>query len=395
MNYKELLFNKDKALTFYPELAVILNEYYKYLVKIGYEINGKKWKSKQCGLNAAIVVNQINYWNELNEKLGSKKHFKDGYYWTYHAYDKWAKEDFPFWSGDTVRRAVKFLEDIGLVISASEYNSWAADNTKWYRIDFEKLQEIINIVEELRKERQADEIEKQVADTVNADCGCVLASCTDGLGSVPKSIPEITTENTNRDYSTENTPNSFSNEKDNSKETLELHNSHFLEEQKNESRISMSLGTKKKQTKENPLKDMPTRAKEIADNLVDDTELSDGVQQCIAYFLEKYKRKNRKEHLPLRNETLQSVVEVMLSSLTVPHDEDLENRYQCVFYPLVSDASEWEDRKEVIDKYFDTEFREKCDYSLVHFTQRDIITHIMQKCHIGEDTYWFYSESVD
>lgn len=395
MNYKELLFNKDKALTFYPELAVILNEYDKYLVKIRYEINGKKWKSKQCGLNAAIVVNQINYWNELNEKLKSKKHFKDGYYWTYHAYDKWAKEDFPFWSGDTVRRAVKFLEDIGLVISTNEYNSWAADNTKWYRIDFEKLQEIINIVEKLRKEIQENEIEKQVADTVNADCGCVLASCTDGLGSVPKAIPEITSENTNRDYSSEITPNSFSNEKDNSQETWELHNSHFPEEQKNESRISMSLGVKQKQSKEKPLKDMPTRAKEIADNLVDDIELSEGVRECIAYFLEKYKRKNRKEHLPLRNETLQSVVEVMLSSLTVPHDEDFENRYQCVFYPLVSEASEWEDRKEVIDKYFDTEFREKCDYSLVHFTQRDIITHVMQKCSIGGDTYWFYSESVD
>lgn len=395
MNYKELLFNKDKALTFYPDLAVILNEYDKYLVKIGYEINEKKWKSKQCGLNAAIVVNQINYWNELNEKLKSKKHFKDGYYWTYHAYDKWAKEDFPFWSGDTVRRSIKFLEDIGLVISTNEYNSWAADNTKWYRIDFEKLQEIINIVEKLRKETQENEIEKRVADTVNADCGCVMASCTDGLGSVPKAIPEITSENTNRDYSTKITPNSFSNEKDNSQETWELHNSHFPEEQKNESRISMSLGVKQKQSKEKPLKDMPTRAKDIADNLVDDAELSEGMQECIVYFLEKYKRKNHKEHLPLRNETLQSVVEVMLSSLTVPHDEDSENRYQCVFYPLVSEASEWEDRKEVIDKYFDTEFREKCDYSLVHFTQRDVITHVMQKCSIGEDIYWFYSESVD
>ena len=157
----------------------------------------------------------------------------------------------------------------------------------------------------------------------------------------------------------------------------------------------MSLGVKQKQTKEKPLKDMPTRAKEIADSLVDDKELSWGVQVCIEYFLGKYKRKNCKEHLPLRNETLQSVVEVMLSSLTVSHDEDFENRYQCVFYPLVSEASEWEDRKEVIDKYFDTEFREKCDYSLVHFTQRDIITHVMQKCWIREDAYWFYSESVD
>lgn len=213
--------------------------------------------------------------------------------------------------------------------------------------------------------------------------------------NIYNNINNTYTENTNRDYSSEITPNSFSNEKENSQETWELHNSHFPEEQKNESRISMSLGVKQKQSKEKPLRDMPTRAKEIADNLVDDTELSEGVQECIAYFLEKYKRKNRKEHLPLRNETLQSVVEVMLSSLTVPHDEDLENRYQCVFYPLVSEASEWDDRKEVIDKYFDTEFREKCDYSLVHFTQRDIITHVMQKCSIGEDIYWFYSESVD
>lgn len=192
-----------------------------------------------------------------------------------------------------------------------------------------------------------------------------------------------------------NTPNSFSNEKDNSKETLELHNSPVSLEQESDSRISMSLGVKQKQAKEKPLKDMLTRVKEIADNIVDDTELSEGIQECIAYFLEKYKRKNRKEHLPLRNETLQSVVEVMLSSLAVPHDEDLENRYQCVFYPLVSEASVWEDRKEVIDKYFDTDFREKCDYSLVHFTQRDIITHVMQKCRIGEDAYWFYSESMD
>lgn len=165
MNYRELLFNKDKALTFYPELAVILNEYDKYLVKIGYEINGKKWKTKQCGLNAAIVVNQINYWNELNEKLESKKHFKDGHYWTYHAYDKWAKEDFPFWSGDTVRRTVKFLEDMGLVVSTDEYNAWKVDNTKWYRVDYKKMQEIINTVEKLREEKKSKETEdeKQVA----------------------------------------------------------------------------------------------------------------------------------------------------------------------------------------------------------------------------------------
>lgn len=252
------------------------------------------------------------------------------------------------------------------------------------------------VEEEIRKENgDAESPNLPNGNLVNSLNGNLEISEEVNSYNIYNNINNTYTENTNRDYSSEITPNSFSNEKDNSKETLELHNSHFPEEQKNESRISMSLGVKQKQSKEKPLRNMSTRAKEMADNLVDDTELSEGVQECIAYFLEKYKRKNRKEHLPLRNGTLKSVVEVMLSSLTVLHDEDLENRYQCVFYPLVSEASEWEDRKEVINKYFDTDFREKCDYSLAHFTQRDIITHVMQKCSIGEDIYWFYSESVD
>lgn len=190
-----------------------------------------------------------------------------------------------------------------------------------------------------------------------------------------------------------NTPNSLSKDKDNSKsKDLELYNSPVPEKQ--ESHISMSLGVRPKQSKEVPLKDMPTRAKEIADNLVDDKELSEGVYDCVEYFLEKYKEKNHKEHLPLRNDTLQRVVEVMLSTLTVPHDEDLENMHESIFYPLVSFMSGWDDRQEVIDKYFQTEFREKCDYSLVHFTYKDVITHVMQKCHIGNDLNWYESEPV-
>ncbi|MCI8378587.1 MAG: helix-turn-helix domain-containing protein [Lachnospiraceae bacterium] len=281
-----------------------------------------------------------------------------------------------------IKSTIKELKERGYVIVDKKYPN---------QTESKKYEYVYHIFEEPQPENQ--EVEKQGVENLPLDNLPIENHPLNKRTDIP-STDKSNTDTVNTDgLNTDN--NSFSDEKDNSKETLELHNSHFPEEQKNESRISMSLGTKKKQSREKPLKDMPTRAKEIADCLVDDKELSEGVQQCIEYFLEKYKRKNHKGHLPLRNETLQSVVEVMLSSLTVPHDEDLENRYQCVFYPLVSEASEWEDRKEVIDKYFNTEFREKCDYSLVHFTQRDIITHVMQKCSIGEDTYWFYSESVD
>lgn len=397
MNYKELLFNKDKVLSFYPELAVILNKYDEILAEEEFK-NGKtnkkgnKRRAGTLGLNEAIIINQISYWNEINKKAGHN--FKDGYYWTYNTYEKWSKNDFPYWSADTIRKSITALENMGIIISTDKYNSYKIDNTKWYRVDYDKLQKIIDIVEES---------EKQLTQEENESSDCVSESFIDGLFGYHKPIPEISTENTNRVYIQETT-NSFSNEKDNSQEAWESNNSHIRE---CESHISMSLGVKQKKIKETPLKDMPTRAKEIADKLVDRTELSDGVYDCIKYFLEKYKAKNRKEHLPLRNDTLQRVVETMLSSITVPHYENLENKFQTIFYPLVCFMSDWEDRKEVIDRYFETEFnyidedengKEKkieVDYSLVHFTYADVITHIMQKCHIGADIEWYESEHVN
>ncbi len=344
------------------------------------------------------LLARIMYWFSVDKNKKSKvRIFKDDYFWI-------AKQRKDWWEEIRITerqydKAIKELERKSFVVLAKyKFNSMP---TIHIRPDYENINSATKEWEsQLRKEIISEcEIELQnEEDGNNTKCNSqgIDTKCKTGVTQESNLLTLITNNDySNNDYSSENTPNSFSNEKDNSQETWELHNSHFPEEQKNESRISVSLGVKQKQSKEKPLKDMPTRAKEMADSFVDDTELSKGVQECIEYFLEKYKRKNRKEHLPLRNETLQSVVQVMLSSLTVPHDEDLENMYQCVFYPLVSEVSEWEDKKEVIDKYFDTEFREKCDYSLVHFTQRDIITHVMQKCRIGEDIYWFYSESVD
>ena len=349
----------------------------------------------------AILLNQFIYWSERvsdadkfiekeNEiaKNNGEAERELFYGWIYKTAEELADEVMLGLSASQIRRYINDLVELGY-LSKRNNPKYKWDRTLQYRVN------LVNIAKDLKKNGfPLSDYKIDIPDDENSNTHpCVINDEPEENQSQSSecAVPKITPKNTNRDYNTENTSNSFSNEKDNSKETLELHNSPVPEKQETDSHISMSLGVKQKQSKEKPLKDMPTRVKEIAESLVDDTELSEGVQECISYFLENYKRKNRKEHLPLRNETLQS----MLSSLTVPHDEDLGNMYQCIFYPLVSEASEWEDRKEVIDKYFDTDFREKCDYSLVHFTQRDIITHVMQKCSIGEDIYWFYSESVD
>jgi hypothetical protein len=91
------------------------------------------------GLNEAIVIQQLNYWLQINRR--DKNNFRDGYYWTYNTYTEWQKQ-FPFWNERTVRRIFTDLETRGLVISGN-FNRLSLDRTKWYRLDYEKLELIL------------------------------------------------------------------------------------------------------------------------------------------------------------------------------------------------------------------------------------------------------------
>jgi hypothetical protein len=86
------------------------------------------------GLNECIVLQQVHYWLEKNKKEG--RNFKDGFIWIYNTYADW-QEQFPFWSDSTIKRIFSKLEDMSLLVSAS-YN-----NTKWYRIDYDMLNNLV------------------------------------------------------------------------------------------------------------------------------------------------------------------------------------------------------------------------------------------------------------
>jgi hypothetical protein len=90
----------------------------------------------KIGLNESIVLQQIHYWNIINEK--SKHNFKGGYYWTFNSYDEWTKQ-FPFWSKSTIQRTIARLEKLKLVV-VGNYNRLKIDRTKWYRIDYNALE---------------------------------------------------------------------------------------------------------------------------------------------------------------------------------------------------------------------------------------------------------------
>lgn len=96
--------------------------------------------AKALGVHKAIILQQIHYWVEINENL--QQNLKDGYYWTYNSYPKW-QEQFPFWSIRTIRRLITDLEKDNLLIVGC-YNKSSLDQTKWYRINHEKLNSLIS-----------------------------------------------------------------------------------------------------------------------------------------------------------------------------------------------------------------------------------------------------------
>src|SRR5690606_5241626 len=88
--------------------------------------------AEKIGLNEAIMLQQIHFW------LTRKPHEKDGRQWIYNTYAEWATQ-FPFWSESTIKRTIRSLEKKGLIITGN-YNRVKIDKTKWYTIDYEKLE---------------------------------------------------------------------------------------------------------------------------------------------------------------------------------------------------------------------------------------------------------------
>lgn len=86
----------------------------------------------EIGLNEAIVLQQMHYW------LKKSSHNYDGRRWIYNSFPEWQKH-FPFWSVMTIKRAVYSLEKQNLLY-VGNYNKAKFDKTKWYSINYEKLE---------------------------------------------------------------------------------------------------------------------------------------------------------------------------------------------------------------------------------------------------------------
>lgn len=85
----------------------------------------------KIGLNEAIVLQQVHYWLIRSNFEHEQKR------WVYNTIGQW-REQFPFWSEDTILRVLKKLKESGFLIG-QQLSKNKFDKTLYYTIDYTKL----------------------------------------------------------------------------------------------------------------------------------------------------------------------------------------------------------------------------------------------------------------
>lgn len=312
MNFKELFIDKSKTLIINTDLALVLGD-----------------------LNEAIVLNQLNYWLGINRKAG--KNFIDDRYWVYNSYSDWKAKDFPYWSEKTIQRTFTRLENKGVVVSAN-YNKLGIDKTKWYTIDTEKLQELVdefNSDEDKMTNRQDNMTDRQDKMT-----------CREGQCDRP--LPEITTENINRNY--------------NSEITGEVHTS---VSKKQTARVTRQDMQAKKE-------DMLNRFFAICDNSIENKTVGEVVKKAFRRYMNLYETYFCKVHPILTDKTLTNVC-LSLSNVT-----DTEHNHFERTDVYLADETGLTGLDRMVNEHFRRTHRRETNYSITHFAKSDYLLQLAQ-----------------
>ncbi len=152
----------------------------------------------RIGLNEAIVLQQLHYW------LRESKHLYEGKKWIHNTYEEWQKH-FPFFSRETIKRIFISLEQRELIFSSTTFNRVRIDRTKWYTLNYEKLNEI----------------------TIVQNCTTMRSICTDGEVKLNPShqvklTRPITRDRNTTETTTEDVVASQENEKDDDRKTEDI-----------------------------------------------------------------------------------------------------------------------------------------------------------------------------
>lgn len=322
MDFRELFIDKSKTLIINTDLALVLGD-----------------------LNEAIVLNQLNYWLGINKKAG--KNFIDDRYWVYNSYSDWKANDFPYWSEKTIQRTFTRLENKGVVVSAN-YNKLAIDKTKWYTIDTVRLQELVDdfaLDEDKMTNRQDNMTDRQDKMT-----------CREGQCDRP--LPEITTENINRDY--------------NSEITGEVHTSTNIDGEVHTSVSEKQTARVTRQDMQAKKADMLYRFFAICDDNIENKTIREAVKKSFRRYMSMYETGFCKVHPILTDKTLTNVC-LSLSNVT-----DTEHEHFKGTDVYLADETGLTGLDRMVFEHFKRRHRGQTNYSITHFAKSDYLLQLAQ-----------------
>ena len=88
------------------------------------------------GVDEAILLQQLHY------RLQQQTVLQNGEAWYCQSHANWRKQ-LPFWNEPKIKRIILQLEQLELVHSTDRFNQFYVDRTKWYKIDYDKLQSML------------------------------------------------------------------------------------------------------------------------------------------------------------------------------------------------------------------------------------------------------------
>ena len=103
----------------------------------------------------AHVISHVWFWTDHNRKRKSKKHFKEGKWWTYGSIADLQRDYFWQFTVSQVRGAFKKALKIGVIIEGNtDWNKRKKDRTKWYALaNEEEIQEMTKCKSNMFEER--------------------------------------------------------------------------------------------------------------------------------------------------------------------------------------------------------------------------------------------------
>ena len=90
--------------------------------------------AQEIGLNESLMLLQLDFLISIASEDG-KPMIRDGRYWTRQSLRHLQKEYFPFWSPQTIGRALRSLGERDLIAVTDEYNKHAYDKSQWIALN--------------------------------------------------------------------------------------------------------------------------------------------------------------------------------------------------------------------------------------------------------------------